>query len=132
MPLCHPLWEEVLAYSLFTPSVLDVGNNMLYWSCGVSMQGSVAKVPTFLVCLLCLCSYDLCSEFVCTGPAAHYLSKVSPCSADQPYILLIYDHSPLVTLPGNFPFFAVYISKNQLFLFHLIPSYYILFLLFWG
>ena len=24
------------------------------------------------------------------------------------------------------------ISKNQLFLFHLIPSYYILFLLFWG
>jgi len=25
-----------------------------------------------------------------------------------------------------------YISKNQLFLFHLIPSYYILFLLFWG
>jgi len=26
----------------------------------------------------------------------------------------------------------VYISKNQLFLFHLIPSYYILFLLFWG
>ena len=25
-----------------------------------------------------------------------------------------------------------HISKNQLFLFHLIPSYYILFLLFWG
>src|SRR6267142_115484 len=27
---------------------------------------------------------------------------------------------------------GVSISKNQLFLFHLIPSYYILFLLFWG
>ena len=30
------------------------------------------------------------------------------------------------------PGFANIISKNQLFLFHLIPSYYILFLLFWG
>src|SRR6266850_2543375 len=72
------------------------------------MQGSVANMPTVSVCLLCLCSYDSCSEFVHTRLAVHYLSKASPHSADQLYILLIYEHSPLVTLPGNFPFFAVY------------------------
>ena len=33
-----------------------------------------------------------------------------------------------VDIEGDLP----YISKNQLFLFHLIQSYYILFLLFWG
>ena len=63
-----------------------VGNNMLYWSCGASIQGSMANVPTVSVCLLCLSSHNLCSKFVHTGLAAHYLSKASPCSADRPYI----------------------------------------------
>jgi len=91
-----------------TKRVPIVGNDVLYWSCGASVRGSVANVHAVSVCLLCLCSHDSCSEFVRTGPAAHYLSEASPRSAERPYILLIYDRSHLVTLPGNFPFFAVY------------------------
>src|SRR6266850_2456214 len=51
----------------------------------------------------------------------------------RPYTHLSHRASSASSLCSRFPFFPLaFISKNQHFLFHLIQSYYILFLLFWG